>query len=69
MLLLLLKPRLELVIVPDTGPEIFVQLYADMLPSGSVPLPERLTVLVGNVIVWSLPAFAVGGMLAALTVI
>ena len=53
---------------PD-GPDVFVQLYADMLPSVSAPLPESVTVLVGNVIDWSVPAFAVGGILAAFTVI
>ena len=39
------------VIVPDDGPEIFTQLYADILPSASVPLPFSETVLTGNVIV------------------
>ena len=50
MLLLLLEAEVELVIVPEAGPEIFVQLYADMLPSVSVPFPFNETVFIGNVI-------------------
>ena len=58
------------VIVPADGPDIFVQPYDATVPSASVPLPVNEMVLVGNVIDWSVPAFAVGGMLAAaLTVI
>ena len=38
------------VMVHPDGPDIFVQLYADMLPSVSAPLPESVTVLAGNVI-------------------
>ena len=56
--------------IPPTGPDIFVQLYADILPSGSEPVPVNDTLLVGNVIDLSAPAFTVGRILAAaLTVI
>ena len=49
-----------LVIVPAAGPAIFVQAYAVMVPSGSIPLPKRFAVVVGSAIDWSAPAFAVG---------
>src|ERR1035437_1131538 len=54
-----------LVIVPAEGPDIFVQLYEDMLPSASVPLPANDVVLTGNVMVLLEPALATGAMLEA----
>src|SRR6185295_17165815 len=42
------------------GPSTLLQRYEEIFPSGSVPLPESLTLLVGNVICISLPAFASG---------
>ena len=56
------------VIVARDGPEISVQLYDDIVPSASVPLPLNETLFNGNVIAWSAPAFTVGVRLAALTV-
>ena len=65
----MVEAELALVIVPVAGPEVLVQRYDDIVPSESVPVPFNETVFIGNVIVWLVPAFAVGGMLAALTVI
>ena len=53
------------VIEPLVGPDIFVHRYEEIVPSGSVPLPERLAEAVGIVITWSEPALAVGGTFAA----
>src|SRR6476661_8047943 len=36
-----------------------------MEPSGSEPVPESVTLFAGRVMVWSAPALAVGGWLAA----
>lgn len=49
------------VIVPE--PETRVQAYETMEPSGSVPLPERVTEFAGKVIDWSPPALGIGVML------
>jgi hypothetical protein len=46
-------------------PETLLQLYELIVPSGSDPLPLKFTLLVGRVIDWSDPAFAVGDWLAA----
>ena len=42
-------------------PLICDHAYDAMLPSGSVPLPDKVTLDVGKVIVWFAPAFATGG--------
>ena len=39
------------VIFPLAGPEIFLQRYAVIVPSGSVPPPLSETLFVGKVIV------------------
>ncbi len=49
-----------LVMLPAAGPEIFLHRYAVIVPSGSVPLPVIVAVLVGSVRFWSSPAFAIG---------
>ena len=52
-------------IIPGSGPDIFTQLKDTTVPSSSSPLPMRFNVLVGNVIIASLPAFATGGKFCA----
>ena len=50
------------VIVPASV-ETFVHAYVVIVPPVSIPVPERVTDDVGRVMVWSVPAFAVGGVL------
>ena len=50
MAVIVVEAEAALVIVPAAGPEIFVQLYADIVPSVSVPLPFNETLFIGNVI-------------------
>jgi len=60
--------ELGLVIIPAV-PLICVHAYEAIVPSGSVPPPFNITVVVGRLIVCELPASAVGGIFAGFTVI
>jgi hypothetical protein len=55
------------VIVEEFGPEIFFQLYAIIVPSGSLePVPSNTTLSVGKTIDLSLPALAIGGLFSVI---
>src|ERR1043165_2334321 len=57
------------VIEYDPGPAVFVHAYVTIVPSTSLPDPTKVVDEVGKVIFLSVPAKAVGLMLAGLTVI
>ena len=49
----------------DEGPDIFFHIRLTIVPSASAALPFNAAVFVGNVIISSEPALAIGGKLAA----
>ena len=57
--------EVELVMAKVTGPEIFVHEVLAIVPGAvSLAVPVTVTELVGKVMAWFPPAFAVGAMLA-----
>src|SRR5436190_2083058 len=56
---------LAVAMVSDAGPDIFHHFYTLRSSYVSVPVPFKLVVLMGKVIVLSVPAFATGARFAA----
>ena len=64
--LMIVTEPLGFIILKDTGPEILVHNQVFIVPSGSLePVPSRITLSRGKVIIWSGPANATGGLFAS----
>jgi hypothetical protein len=59
------EAEIGLPIVPAAGPVILVQLYPVIDPSGSTePVPSSVIEFTGNLMLWSVPAWATGSVLS-----